>query len=55
MLWIAAAALAVYLLVPALSVRGPRWLVETTLPRTAAALAPLAAAGIAAAWGQSRV
>jgi len=55
MLWIAAAALAVYLLIPALSVRGPRWLVETTLPRTAAALAPLAAAGIAAAWGQSRV
>jgi hypothetical protein len=54
-LWIAAAALAFYLVIPALSVRGPRWLVETTLPRTAAALAPLAAAGIAAAWGQSRV
>ena len=54
-LWIGAAALAVYLLIPVVSVRGPRWLVETTLPRTAAALAPLAAVGVAAAWGPSRV
>jgi hypothetical protein len=43
---LAGACLAVYLTIPVISVRGPRWLAETTLPRTAAALAPLAAAGI---------
>nr|MDQ6892500.1 hypothetical protein [Acidobacteriota bacterium] len=41
-----AACLAVYLTIPVISVRGPRWLAQTTLPRTAAALAPVAAAGI---------
>jgi hypothetical protein len=45
-----AAGLAVYLTIPVISVRGPRWLAETTLPRTAAALAPLAAAGIGASF-----
>ncbi|MEP6802706.1 MAG: hypothetical protein ABJC07_12240 [Acidobacteriota bacterium] len=46
-LGLAAAALAVYLALPAFAVLGPVWLAETTLFRTAAALAPLAAAGIA--------
>jgi hypothetical protein len=48
LLLLAAAALAAYLVVPAFAVKGPAWLVETTLRRTAAALVPLAAAGIAA-------
>ena len=47
-----AACLAVYLTIPVISVRGPRWLAETTLPRTAAALAPLAAAGIGASFAK---
>jgi len=47
-----AACLAVYLAIPVVSVRGPRWLAETTLPRTAAALAPLAAAGIGLGWAR---
>ncbi len=47
LLWLAAAALAVYLALPAFAVLGPQWLAETTLFRTSAALAPLAAAGIA--------
>ncbi|HWZ86504.1 MAG TPA: hypothetical protein VN032_09905 [Thermoanaerobaculia bacterium] len=46
-LLLAAAALAAYLVIPAFAVRGPAWLVETTLRRTAAALAPLLAAGLA--------
>jgi hypothetical protein len=37
-----------YLLLPALAVRGPEWLVQTALPRTSAGLVPLAAAGLAA-------
>ncbi|MFN2634414.1 MAG: hypothetical protein ABR610_13455 [Thermoanaerobaculia bacterium] len=47
LLWLAGAALAVYLALPAFAVLGPEWLAETTLFRTAAALVPLAAAGIA--------
>ncbi|HEY6147338.1 MAG TPA: hypothetical protein VIZ69_06555, partial [Thermoanaerobaculia bacterium] len=47
-----AASLSVYLVIPVLSVRGPRWLAESTLPRTSAALAPLAAAGIAAGFAR---
>jgi hypothetical protein len=47
LLLLAAAALAGYLVIPAFAVRGPAWLVETTLRRTAAALAPLLAAGLA--------
>ncbi len=47
LLALAAACLAVYLLLPAFAVRGPSWLVRTALPRTTAALAPLAAAGLA--------
>lgn len=37
---------AAYLLLPALAVRGPAWLVGTSLARTTAGLAPLAAAAI---------
>ncbi len=51
LLWLGAAALAVYLALPAFAVLGPAWLAETTLFRTAAALAPLAAAGIAGRLG----
>jgi len=40
-------ALAAYLLLPAFAVRGPEWLVRTTLDRTVSALVPLAAAAIA--------
>lgn len=47
LLWLAAACLAAYLLLPTLAARGPAWLVLTTLPRTVAALAPLVAAGMA--------
>lgn len=47
LLLLSALGLAAYLLLPVFAVRGPSWLVETTLARTAAALAPLAAAGIA--------
>jgi hypothetical protein len=47
MLALAACAAAAYLVLPAFAVRGPEWMVETTLTRILAALAPLAAAGIA--------
>ena len=50
LLALAAAALAAYVLLPAFAVRGPMWLASTTLPRTTAALAPLAAAAIAVRW-----
>jgi hypothetical protein len=45
---LAGVSLAAYLLLPALAVAGPAWLISTTLARTAAALAPMAAAGITA-------
>jgi hypothetical protein len=44
------AGFAAYLLLPAFAIRGPEWLVQTALPRTSAALAPLAAAAIAIRW-----
>ncbi len=47
LLILAAACTAAYVVLPALAVRGPEWLATTTLYRTTAALAPLAAAGIA--------
>jgi hypothetical protein len=47
LLLLCAFGLAAYLALPVFAVRGPSWLVETTLARTAAALAPLAAAAIA--------
>ena len=47
LLALCACGLTAYLLVPAFAVRGPAWLVETTLRRTSAALLPLAAAAIA--------
>jgi hypothetical protein len=48
LLFLAGGLLAAYALAPLLAVAGPRWLVDTTLARTTAALAPLVAAGIAA-------
>ena len=48
LLWLSAACLAVYLLLPPLAIRGPSWLIRTTLARTSAALAPLVVAGLAA-------
>jgi hypothetical protein len=47
LLGLAAACLVVYVTIPALAVLGPTWLARTTLPRTAVALAPLVAAGLA--------
>lgn len=47
LLALAGAALAAYFLLPALAVRGPAWLVSTSLERTCSALAPLAAVGLA--------
>jgi hypothetical protein len=55
LLWLVAAALAAYLVIPAFAVRGPAWLVETTLRRTAAALVPLAAAAIAVRFRPTRI
>ncbi len=54
MLLLVGAALAAYLVVPAFAVRGPEWLVQTTLLRTTAALAPLAAAAIAVRFRERR-
>jgi hypothetical protein len=47
LLLLAACALCAYLALPVFAILGPAWLVETTLGRTAAALAPLLAAGVA--------
>jgi len=47
LLVLAGVCFAVYLVVPVFAVRGPSWLVQTTLARTSAALAPLVAAGLA--------
>jgi len=47
LLALCAAGLAAYLLLPAFAIPGPDWLVKTALPRTSAALAPLAAGAIA--------
>ena len=47
LLALAACAVAAYLILPAFAVRGPDWLVETTLVRISAGLAPLIAAAIA--------
>ncbi len=47
LLLLSACGLAAYLIVPAFAVRGPAWLVETTLLRTISALGPLLAAAIA--------
>jgi hypothetical protein len=48
LLVLAACAVTAYLVIPAFAVRGPAWLIETTFLRTTAALAPLAAAAVAA-------
>ena len=47
LLFLVACAAAAYIVIPAFAVRGPVWLIETTLLRTTAALAPLAAAAVA--------
>ncbi|HEV2065183.1 MAG TPA: hypothetical protein VGS00_11615, partial [Thermoanaerobaculia bacterium] len=47
LLLLTALGLLAYLALPVFAVRGPAWLVETTLSRTAAALVPIVAAGIA--------
>jgi len=47
MLALALCGTAAYLVLPAFAVRGPGWMIETTLPRTTAALGPLIAAGVA--------
>ena len=53
MLALAACAAAAYLLLPAFAVRGPEWMIQTTLTRIAAALAPLAAAGIGLGYARA--
>jgi hypothetical protein len=52
LLVLAGAGFAAYLLLPAFSIRGPEWLVMTSLPRTSAGLAPLAAGAIAIRYRQ---
>jgi hypothetical protein len=47
LLVLAVCALAAYLVIPAIAVRGPAWIIQTTLLRTTAALAPLVAAAVA--------
>jgi hypothetical protein len=51
LLALAGSSLVVYLVLPAFCTFGPAWLVHWTVGRIIAALAPLAAAGIAAGWG----
>ncbi len=51
LLLLAACGLAAYLILPAFAVRGPTWLVQATLLRTASALAPLVAAAVAVRLG----
>ncbi|HKD18543.1 MAG TPA: hypothetical protein VKG23_11815 [Thermoanaerobaculia bacterium] len=53
LLLLAGAGVAAYLVIPAFAVRGPSWLIETTLLRTTAALAPLTAAAVAARYAAS--
>jgi hypothetical protein len=53
MLALAACAAAAYLLLPAFAVRGPEWMIQTTLTRIAAALAPLLAAGIGLGYARA--
>jgi hypothetical protein len=54
LLILAGAGFAAYLLLPAFSIRGPEWLITTSLPRTSAGLAPLAAGAIAIRWRSAR-
>jgi hypothetical protein len=54
LLVLVACAAVAYLVIPAFAVRGPAWLMETTLLRTTAALAPLVAAGIAVRFTNPR-
>jgi hypothetical protein len=50
LLVLAGAGFAAYLLLPTFAVRGPDWLITTSLARTSAGLAPLAAAAVAIRW-----
>jgi hypothetical protein len=52
MLALALCGAAAYLVLPAFAVRGPGWMIETTLPRTTAALGPLLAAGVAVRYSE---
>jgi hypothetical protein len=52
LLLLAGAGVAAYLVIPAFAVRGPAWLVETTLMRTTAALVPLFAAAVAVRYAR---
>jgi hypothetical protein len=54
MLALALCGAAAYLVLPAFAVRGPGWMIATTLPRTAAALGPLVAAAVALRYAASR-
>lgn len=51
LLVLAACGFAAYLVLPALAVAGPTWLVQTAFARTVSALAPLVAAGVAVRLG----
>ena len=53
MLALAACAATAYLVLPAFAVRGPEWMIQTTLTRIAAALAPLAAAGVGLGYARA--
>ena len=52
LLMLAGAGVAAYLVIPAFAVRGPAWLIETTLLRTTAALVPLLAAAVAVRYAR---
>jgi hypothetical protein len=52
LLALGACGFAAYLILPAFAVRGPGWLVATSLPRTTAGLAPLAAAAVGARYAR---
>ncbi len=54
MLGLCACGMAAYVLLPAFAVRGPEWLIQTSLPRTAAGLAPLAAGAVAIRFAERR-
>jgi hypothetical protein len=47
MLGLCACGIAAYVFLPAFAIRGPEWLIQTSLPRTAAGLVPLAAGAVA--------
>ncbi len=52
MLGLCACGMAAYVLLPAFAIRGPEWLIQTSLPRTAAGIVPLAAGAVAVRFRQ---